>query len=100
VIKLKDLISEMKPLNTKEIEALEKKLDEPIKRSGKHGIVVPPKFTEREKYHIINVMLKKERDKNKKEIMKWIAKDPKKDIPSYSGFHKKSTPYQRSRRNK
>ena len=35
MIKLKDLLFEMKPLSNKEIKALEKKIDVPIKRSGR-----------------------------------------------------------------
>ena len=74
MIKLKDLLLEMKPLNNREIKALEKKIDAPIKRGGKKNAIIPPKLSEREKHHIIYVMLKKTRDGNKKKLLKKIAK--------------------------
>ena len=74
MIKLKDLLLEMKPLNNREIKALEKKIDAPIKRGGYKNAIVPPKLSEREKYHIMYVMLKKTRDKNKQKQLKKIAK--------------------------
>ena len=74
MIKLKDLLLEMKPLNNREIKALEKKIDAPIKRGGKKNAIIPPKLSEREKHHIMYVMLKKTRDRNKKKLLKKIAK--------------------------
>ena len=74
MIKLKDLLFEMKPLNNKEIKTLEKKIDAPIKRSGSRGAIVAPKLSEREKHHIMYVMLKKTRDKNKQKQLKRITK--------------------------
>ena len=74
MIKLKDLLLEMKPLNNREIKALEKKIDEPIKRGGNKNAIIPPKLSEREKHHIMYVMLKKTRDRNKKKLLKKIAK--------------------------
>mgnify|MGYP000430383985 CR=1 FL=1 len=73
MIKLKDLLLEIKPLNNREIKALEKKIDAPIKRGGNKNAIIPPKLSEREKHHIIYVMLKKTRDKNKKEKLKKIS---------------------------
>ena len=63
----------MKPLSNREIKALEKKIDAPIKRGGKKNAIIPPKLSEREKHHIMYVMLKKTRDKNKKEKLKKIS---------------------------
>ena len=74
MIKLKDLLLEMKPLNNREIKALEKKIDAPIKRGGNKNAIIPPKLSEREKHHIMYVMLKKTRDRNKKKLLKKIAK--------------------------
>jgi hypothetical protein len=74
MIKLKDLLLEMRPLSSKEIKTLEKKIDEPIKRSGSRRAIIPPELSEREKHHIIYVMLKKTRDKNKQKQLKKIAK--------------------------
>ena len=73
MIKLKDLLLEMKPLSAKEIKALEKKIDAPIKRGGNKNAIIPPKLSEREKHHIMYVMLKKTRDKNKQDKLKNIA---------------------------
>ena len=74
MIKLKDLLLEIKPLNNREIKALEKKIDAPIKRGGNKNAIIPPKLSEREKHHIMYVMLKKTRDRNKKKLLKKIAK--------------------------
>jgi len=74
MIKLKDLLLEMKPLNNREIKALEKKIDASIKRGGKKNAIIPPKLSEREKHHIMYVMLKNARDRNKKKLLKKIAK--------------------------
>jgi len=73
MIKLKDLLLEMKPLNNREIKALEKKIDAPIKRGGNKNAIIPPKLSEREKHHIMYVMLKKTRNKNKQDKLKNIA---------------------------
>ena len=73
MIKLKDLLLEMKPLSAKEIKALEKKIDKPIKRGGNKNAIIPPKLSEREKHHIMYVMLKKTRNKNKQDKLKNIA---------------------------
>ena len=73
MIKLKDLLLEMKPLNNREIKALEKKIDASIKRGGKKNAIIPPKLSEREKHHIMYVMLKKTRNKNKQDKLKNIA---------------------------
>ena len=73
MIKLKDLLLEMKPLNNREIKALEKKIDEPIKRGGNKNAIIPPKLSEREKHHIMYVMLKKTRNKNKQDKLKKIS---------------------------
>ena len=73
MIKLKDLLLEIKPLNNREIKALEKKIDAPIKRSGNKNAIIPPKLSEREKHHIMYVMLKKTRNKNKQDKLKNIA---------------------------
>ncbi len=42
MIKLKDLLLEIKPLNNREIKALEKKIDAPIKRGGNKNAIIPP----------------------------------------------------------
>ena len=73
MIKLKDLLLEMKPLSNREIKALEKKIDASIKRGGKKNAIIPPKLSEREKHHIMSVMLKKTRNKNKQDKLKNIA---------------------------
>ena len=73
MIKLKDLLLEIKPLNNREIKALEKKIDAPIKRGGNKNAIIPPKLSEREKHHIMYVMLKKTRNKNKQDKLKNIA---------------------------
>ena len=78
MIKLKDLLfEEMKPLSKSEIDKLEKKLklhkDSPV-RKGPRGQIVPPKLSEKEKHHIIYVMLKKTRDKNLKRGLGGISK--------------------------
>ena len=73
MIKLKDLLFEMKPLSNREIKALEKKIDAPIKRGGNKNAIIPPKLSEREKHHIMYVMLKKTRNKNKQDKLKNIA---------------------------
>jgi hypothetical protein len=64
------LLVEMEALSDKEIKALEKKIDAPIKRGGNKNAIIPPKLSEREKYHIMYVMLKNTRDKNKKDKLK------------------------------
>ena len=71
MIKLMDLLIEQwdtktmgKPLSKAEISALKKKLKEPTKRKGARKQIVPPNLSDREKYHIVFVMLKKQRDKN------------------------------------
>ena len=68
MIKLKDLLfEEIKPLNKGEIAKLKKKLKAPVVRDPKkRGQVIPPKLSDREKHHVIFVMLKKTRDKNLK----------------------------------
>ena len=78
MIKLKDLLfEEMKPLSKSEIDKLEKKLklhkDSPV-RKGSRGQIVPPKLSDREKHHVIFVMLKKTRDKNLKKALGGVQK--------------------------
>ena len=78
MIKLKDLlIEETKPLSKSEVDKLKRKLklhqDSPV-RKGPRGQIVPPKLSEKEKYHIIYVMLKKTRDKNLKRGLGGIKK--------------------------
>tara|TARA_Y100000310_G_scaffold302296_1_gene339469 strand:- start:318 stop:650 length:333 start_codon:yes stop_codon:yes gene_type:complete len=81
MIKLKDLLFEQwtkgmgKPLSKSEISTLEKKLKVPTVRDPKKGgMIIPPKLSEREKNHIIFVMLKKTRDKNAKKGLGKIQK--------------------------
>ena len=78
MIKLKDLLfEEIKPLSKSEIDKLEKKLklhkDSPVRKGPKKQIV-PPKLSDREKHHIIFVMLKQTRDKNAKKGLKGVQK--------------------------
>ena len=95
MIKLKDLLTETinfgsagdralpvgytktKSLSGSEITKLKKKLklhkDSPV-RKGSRGQIVPPKLSEKEKHHIIYVMLKKTRDKNLKRGLGGIKK--------------------------
>ena len=78
MIKLKDLLfEEMKPLSKSEIDKLKKKLklhkDSPVRKGPKKQIV-PPKLSDREKHHIIFVMLKQTRDKNAKKGLKGVQK--------------------------
>jgi len=78
MIKLKDLLfEEMKPLSKSEIDKLKKKLklhkDSPV-RKGSRGQIIPPKLSDKEKHHIIFVMLKKTRDKNAKKGLSFIQK--------------------------
>ena len=75
MIKLKDLLFEQwtkrmgKPLSKSEISVLKKKLKAPVPRDPKKGgAVIPPKLSDREKHHIIFVMMKKTRDKNVKKF--------------------------------
>ena len=76
MIKLKDLLfEEIKPLSKGEIAKLKKKLKAPVVRDPKkRGQVIPPKLSDREKHHIIFVMLKKTRDKNAKKGLSFIQK--------------------------
>ena len=81
MIKLKDLLFEQwtkrmgKPLSKSEISALKKKIKAPVPRDPKKGgAVIPPKLSDREKHHIIFVMLKKTRDKNAKKGLKGVQK--------------------------
>ena len=73
MIKLKDLLFEQwtkemgKPLSKAEISALKKKLKKPKKRKGPRKEIVPVNLSDREKNHVIFVMLKKVRDKSKKD---------------------------------
>ena len=75
MIKLIDLLIEQwdtktmgKPLSQSEITALKKKLKAPEVRKGLKKQVVPPSLSDREPHYIIYVMLKKQRDKNKKKF--------------------------------
>ena len=70
MIKLIDLLIEQwdtktmgKPLTKAEISALKKKLKAPSVRKGPKKQLVPPNLSDREKHHVIFVMLKKRRDK-------------------------------------
>ena len=73
MIKLKDLLFEQwtkemgKPLSKAEISALKKKLKKPRKRKGPRKEIVPVNLSDREKNYVIFVMLKKRRDKSKKD---------------------------------
>ena len=75
MIKLIDLLIEQwdtktmgKPLSQSEITALKKKLNSPEVRKGLKKQVVPSSLSDRETHYIIYVMLKKQRDKNKKKF--------------------------------
>ena len=76
MIKLKDLLfEEIKPLSKGEIAKLKKKLKAPVVRDPKkRGQVIPPKLSDREKHHVIFVMLKKTRDKNLKKALGGVQK--------------------------
>ena len=73
----------MKPLSKSEIAALKKKLEAPTVRKGPKKQIMPSNLSDREKHHIIYVMLKKQRDKNLKKfgggIQKHWTKMSKKD---------------------
>jgi len=80
MIKLIDLLFEQwtkrmgKPLTKAEITALKKKLKAPSVRKGPKKQLMPPNLSDREKHHIIFVMLKKTRDKNLKKFGGGIQK--------------------------
>ena len=73
---LKDLLfEEVKPLSKGEIAKLKKKLKAPeVRDPKKGGQIIPPKLSDREKHHVIFVMLKKTRDKNLKKSLSGIQK--------------------------
>jgi len=53
-----------KPLNTKEIEELNRKLSLPTVRVGPRKELVPPKLTQAERNHLVFVSLAKVREAN------------------------------------
>ena len=58
----------MKPLSKSEIDALKKKLEAPTVRKGPKKQIMPSNLSDREKHHIIYVMLKNQSDKNLKKF--------------------------------
>jgi hypothetical protein len=60
-------------LNKKEIKSLERKLNLPSLRDS-NGMVMPVSLSEREKDHVVFVMLAKVREENEKKFGKGIQK--------------------------